>query len=54
MVDKLTTPIPDGQEAYYIKVEGADEDKIKEYERIPDKNYLKNILIIPIKTIYLK
>lgn len=54
IVDKLTIPIPDGQETYYIKIEGADEDKIKEYERVPDKNYLKNILMIPIKTIYLK
>lgn len=46
--------IPDGQITYYIKIENGNEEAVTNSESAEDKTYYKNILMIPLKTIYLK
>ena len=53
-VVKEENQVPDSQVTYYTKKKGYDEELINKYETVKDKNYLKNIISVPLKTIYLK
>lgn len=53
-VIKEEVQVPDSQVTYYTKKKGYDEELLNKYETVKDKVYLKNIISVPLKTIYLK
>lgn len=53
-VNRIEVQIPDGQETYYTKIDNGNEEAVANSEKAEDKTYFKNIMMVPLKTIYFK
>jgi hypothetical protein len=53
-VNKEIEKVPDGGKVYYIKVENGNTNAVELSKAAADKIYLKNIMTVPLKVIYLK
>ena len=51
---KTNETIPNGSTQYYIKQENGNEEAAENFEKAEDITYLKNIMMVPIKTVYFK